>query len=370
MLSELTISDFAIIDKLHLRFGPGFNVLTGETGAGKSIIIDAVSLLLGGRGEVDLIRAGAAQANVEGTFSLDDEALAIVRPLLEQDSLEGDDPAILILAREIRRGGRNVCRVNGRAVSLKVLRGIGEHLVDIHGQTEHLSLMRVREHIDLLDRYAELWPMRAEFAGLVRRLRQVRQELADLRRDERELARRVDLLQYQTNEIEAAHLEPGEDEALVQERTRLANAEQLRELADEAFFALYGGDDEQASAVDLLQASARALTGLSRLDPSTGVLGEAAETVSYQLEDLAGQLRDYRDRIEFNPRRLNQVEERLALIHSLQRKYGDSIEDVLAFAHRAQRELETIEHSEERIAELEVEEDQLLHEIGLLGEKL
>jgi DNA repair protein RecN (Recombination protein N) len=364
------ISDFAIIDKLHLRFGPGFNVLTGETGAGKSIIIDAVSLLLGGRGSVELIRTGAAQANVEGTFALDDEALATVRPLLEQDSLEGDDPTILVLAREIRRGGRNVCRVNGRAVSLKVLRGIGEHLVDIHGQTEHLSLMRVREHIDLLDRYGELWPTRAEFTSLVRQLRRVRQELADLRRDERELARRVDLLQYQTSEIESAHLDPGEDEALVQERTRLANAEQLRELADEAFFALYGGHDQQGSAVDLLQASARALTGLSRLDPSTSQLGEAAETASYQLEDLAGLLRDYRDRIEFNPRRLNQVEERLALIHSLQRKYGDSIKDVLAFADRAQRELETIEHSEERIAELEVEEEQLLHEIGLLGTKL
>jgi DNA repair protein RecN (Recombination protein N) len=370
VLSELTIYDFAIIDKLHLRFGPGFNVLTGETGAGKSIIIDAVSLLLGGRGAVDLIRTGASQAAVEGTFSLDDDALTAIGPLLEQDDLEGDDPAILILAREIRRGGRNVCRVNGRAVSLKVLRGIGEHLVDIHGQTEHLSLMRVREHIDLLDRYGELWPTRAEFASLVRQLRRVRQELADLRRDERELARRVDLLQYQAREIEAAHLEPGEDEALVQERTRLANAEQLRELADEAFFALYGGHDERASAVDLLQASARALAGLSRLDPSTGVLGEAAETVSYQLEDLAGQLRDYRDRIEFNPQRLNQVEERLALIHSLQRKYGDSIEDVLAFADRAQRELETIEHSEERIAELVAQEDRLLHDIGLLGTRL
>jgi DNA repair protein RecN (Recombination protein N) len=370
VLSELTIRDFAIIDELELRFGPGFNVLTGETGAGKSIIIDAVSLLLGGRGGVDLVRAGAARATLEGTFSLDDEALATIRPRLEQDGLEGDDSAILILAREIRRGGRNVCRVNGRAVSLKVLREIGEHLVDIHGQTEHLSLMRVREHVDLLDRYGELWPARAEFAGLVRQLRKARRELADLRRDERELARRVDLLQYQASEIEAAHLEPGEDAALIQERTRLANAEQLRELADEAFLALYGGDEEQASAVDNLQASVRALAGLARLDPSTTLLGEAAETVSYQLEDLAELLRDYRDRIEFNPQRLNQVEDRLALIHSLKRKYGDSIEDVLAFADRAHRKLETIEHSEERIAELEAKEDRLLREVGFVGSEL
>jgi DNA repair protein RecN (Recombination protein N) len=370
MLLELTIQDFAIIDEIHLRFEPGFNVLTGETGAGKSIIIDAVSLLLGGRGSTDFIRASADQAAIEGTFALDKEAQILVNPLLEQDSLEGDDPTILILAREIRREGRSVSRVNGRAVSLKVLRGIGEHLVDIHGQTEHLSLMRVREHIDMLDRYGELWPMREQIAALVRELRTVRHELADLRRDERELARRVDLLQYQVNEIESARLEPGEEEELTQERTRLANAEQLTELSGEAYQALYEGGEDQASAVDLLQAATRALSGLTRLDPATAALTETSETLGYQLEDLVRLLREYRDQVEFNPRRLNQVEDRLALIHTLQRKYGDNIEDVLAFAQRAQQELETIEHSEERIAELEAEEDRLLHKIGAVGAEL
>jgi len=370
MLSELTIQDFAIIDHLHLRFDAGFCVLTGETGAGKSIIIDAVSLLLGGRGETEFIRTGAEQSVIEGVFRLDEETQALVNPLLEQDALEGDDPAILVLARELRREGRNVCRVNGRAVSLKILRGIGEHLVDIHGQTEHLSLMRVREHVDLLDRYGELWPLREQIAAVVERLRAVRRELAGLRHDERELARRMDLLQYQVTEIEAAHLEPGEEEELVQERTRLANAERLSELADEAFAALYEGVDEQASAVDLLQMAARALGGLALVDPSTGPLGEAAEAASYQLEDLADQLRGYRDQVEFNPRRLNQVEDRLALIHSLQRKYGDSIEEILAFAERAQRELQTIEHSEELIVVLEDEEEQLLQRIGRLGAEL
>jgi DNA repair protein RecN (Recombination protein N) len=370
MLSELTIQNFAIIDQIHLRFEPGFNVLTGETGAGKSIIIDAVSLLLGGRGEADLIRTGANRAVIEGVFGLNGETQAIVSPLLMQDGLEGDDPALLILAREIRRAGRNVCRVNGRAVTLKVLESIGQHLVDIHGQTEHLSLMRVREHVELLDRFGELLPLREQVAARVRNLRALRRELADLRRDERELARRMDLLQYQLNEIEAAHLEAGEEEELTQERTRLANAEQLRELADEAYRALYAGDEEQAAAVDLLQTAARALTGLARLDPSTTSVAGAAETVNYQLEDLAESLRDYRDRIEFNPRRLNQVEERLALIHSLQRKYGDTIEEVLAFAERASREFETIEHSEERIAELEEKEEALLQEIGELGGEL
>jgi DNA repair protein RecN (Recombination protein N) len=370
VLSELIIQDFAIIEQLHLRFEAGFNVLTGETGAGKSIIIDAVSLLLGGRADVDMIRSGAPQAAVEGVFVLDEEVRSVLNPLLEQDGLEGDDPATLVLAREIRREGRNVARVNGRSVALKILREVGEHLVDIHGQTEHLSLMRVREHVELLDRYGELWPLRDRFATLVRELRTVRRELASLRHDERELARRVDLLQYQVSEIDASRLEPGEDGELAQERTRLANAEQLRELADEAYYALYGGDGESASAVDLMQASARALVGLVRLDPSTVALEEAVQAASYQLEDLADSLRQYREQIEFNPRRLNQVEERLALIRSLQRKYGDSIEEVLAFADRARRELETIEHSEERIAELEAEEECLLHEVGRLGADL
>ena len=225
--------------------------------------------------------------------------------------------------------------------------------MDIHGQTEHLSLMRVREHVDLLDRYGELWPLREQVAALVRELRAVRRELADLRRDERELARRVDLLQYQVGEIEAARLEPGEEEELAQERTRLANAEQLTELADEAYPGPVRG--RRGSGIGRGPGAGRGAGAVwagppGSVDPA---LGEAAETVSYQLEDLAESLRDYRDRIEFNPRRLDQVEERLALIHSLQRKYGDSIEDVLAFAERARQKLETIEHSEERIAELE-----------------
>lgn len=370
MLSELTVSDFAIIDELHLHFEPGFNVLTGETGAGKSIIIDAVSLLLGGRGGVDLVRSGADRSIIEGTFLLNSAAKAVIEPLLQQDGLEGDDPAVLVLAREIRREGRNVCRVNGRAVTLRVLTGIGQFLVDIHGQTEHLSLMRVREHLELLDRFGELWPLRSQVSDLVQSLGAVRRELADLQRDERELARRVDLLQYQVREIEAARLEPGEKEALTRERARLANAEQLTELADKAYQALYGGSEDQPSAVDLLQAASRLLAGLARMDTSTSPLGETAETMSYQLEDLAGSLRDYRDRIEFNPRRLDQVDDRLALLRGLQRKYGDSVKEVLAFAGRAQAELEAIEHSGERIEELELEEERLLREIGVVGADL
>ncbi len=370
MLSELLIANFAIIDDLHLRFAPGFNVLTGETGAGKSIIIDAVSLLLGARGEAEYVRTGADQASIEAYFRVGGPVWDQIGPLLEQDDLQGEEPGHLILAREIRRNGRNVCRINGRAVTLRALQSVGELLVDIHGQTEHLSLLRVREHVNLLDRFGGIWPLRSQVAHRVQELRRVRRDLADLQRDERELARRIDLLEYQVNEIEAARLEPGEDELLLQERTRLANAEQLTELAQEAYAALYEGSDDQASAVDLVQAALRALHGLARLDPSLEPTAQRAEEMGYALDDVASSLLDYRDSIEYNPRRLNQVEERLAVIHSLQRKYGASIKDVLAFAERQRQELDAIEHAGERIEELMAQEEALLREVGHLGAEL
>lgn len=370
MLSELLITNFAIIDDLHLRFEPGFNVLTGETGAGKSIIIDAVSLLLGARGDVEYVRAGADQASIEAHFRVDGPVWERVEPLLERDELLGEEPRRLILAREIRRNGRNVCRINGRAVTLRALQGVGELLVDIHGQSEHLSLLRVKEHVNLLDRFGGLWPLRNQVAGTVQELRRVRRELAALQRDERELARRVDLLEYQVNEIDAARLEPGEDATLQQERTRLANAEQLTELAQEAYTALYEGGEDQASAVDLVQIALRALHALARLDSSLEATAQRADELGYALDDLASSLLDYRDSIEYNPRRLNQVEERLAVIHSLQRKYGATIEDVLAFAERTREELDGIEHAEERIEELQAQEESLLHKVGRLGAEL
>jgi len=370
MLNELTIRDLAIIDHLQLSFASGFCVLTGETGAGKSIIVDAVSLLLGGRAETDLIRAGADRALVEGVFSLDDETASRLRPVLEQEGLEGDPPELLTLGREVRREGRNVCRVNGRAVSLKVLGGIGELLVDIHGQTEHLSLMRTHEHVDLLDRFGGLWPLREQVGALVRKLRSVRKELSDLRQDERELAHRVDLLRYQVGEIEAAQLRAGEKQALALERVRLTHAEQLAQFAEEAYLALYEGEEDRDSAIDLVQAASRAVAGLARLDTSSAQLHGALVSVSDQLSDVARALRDYRDRIEFNPERLDQVEERLALIHNLERKYGDGIEGILAYESEARQKLETIEHSGERIAELAADEDGLLHSIGRIGAEL
>jgi DNA repair protein RecN (Recombination protein N) len=253
---------------------------------------------------------------------------------------------------------------------LGALESIGQLLVDIHGQTEHLSLLRVREHVDFLDRYGALWPLRQEVADLVHELRQVRQELGALMRDERELARRADLLTYQIEEIVAANLRDDEEKELNEERTRLANAEQLMELANDAYRALYVGEGGQFSAIDLLGQVAHSLTGLEKIDPSLQEQRQVAEEASYQLEDLARSLRAYRDSIEFNPARLSQVEERLDLIYSLKRKYGDSIAEILAFGEAAQRELDGITHSEERVEELRAHEAELLQQIGALAAQL
>ena len=366
MLVELRIRDFAIIDELQLAFAPGFSVLTGETGAGKSIIVDAVELALGGRADSTVVRAGADRAIVEATFRLGPEWRAVVDPVLKREGLEGDAPDLLLLGREVRLSGRNVSRVNGRAVTLTLLHQVAEGMVDIHGQSEHLSLLRVREHVNLLDRYAELWPLRAQVAELVGRVRAVRRELADLVLREQELAHRADLLQFQIGEIQAATLQPGEEETLLAERLRLTNAEQLAALAGEVLRALEEGEGETPAALDLLGTSLRALGGLARVDPALEHKLRAAESVNYQMEELVRELRDYQEQVEHNPQRLAEVEERLTLIRRLERKYGPAIPDVLAYAEKAARELDTIIHSEERFAELHVEEERLLAELGNL----
>ncbi len=369
MLFELSISDFAIIESLTLRFSPAFNVLTGETGAGKSIIIDAVSMLLGGRGDTSFVRTGSDEARIEGVFHLSAAVQESLQALLDEYGL-ADDGGVLILTRQIRRSGRTVCRINGRAVPLALLREVGGHLIDIHGQGDHLSLLRVREHLGFLDRYAGLDAERAAVTAEVDRLRCVQRSLTDLLRDERELARRVDLLEYQLQEIKAAHLEPGEEKELTRQRRLLTNAERLTLLTNAAYQNLYEGEEGRRSALDALGEALQQMGTLQGLDPELGGLRNSLETVSFQVEEVARNLRAYSDEVEYDPARLSQVEERLDLIYGLKRKYGDSITEILRFAEGAARELDQITHSEERIAELREEEAQLLQVIARLGTAL
>jgi DNA repair protein RecN (Recombination protein N) len=368
VLIELNVSDFAIIDHLSLAFHPGFNVLTGETGAGKSIIIDAVSMLLGGRADTSFVRAGCDRARVEGVFRLSPPLQAAINPVLEREGLEGEEPDTLVLGREIRSTGRNFCRVNGSTVNLSILEEVAQALIDIHGQSEHLSLLQVRQHQVFLDRYAGLDEQREALAAEVRQLRRVRQELADLQRDEQQLARRIDQLSFQVEEIGAAKLKPGEEAELNIERNRLANAEQISQFAGEAYRLLVEGDgDEQPSAADMLGQAARAVSSLVKLDPSVQEQQQLVENLTYQLEELAGTLRDYTENIDFDPTRLQEVEERLGLIFSLKRKYGNSIEEIIEFGQRAQAELGQISHSEERIEELREMEEDLQRKVGQMA---
>ncbi len=371
MLKEITIKDFAIIDELKLEFAPGFNVLTGETGAGKSIVLDAVSLLLGGRGDSDDIRSGESMAVVEGMFKLPHGSpRQQVEAILAREEIPSERPGLLALTREVRRGGRSVCRVNGHTAAITILKEVGEALVDIHGQSEHLSLLKPASHLDLLDRYANLEQQREAFAQVVAQVNAVRADLSALIADEQALRQKAEMLTFRVEEITTAKLQPGEDDALRDEARRLANSEQLAALVGEAHHALRSSE-LQSGATDLLSTVAVALAKLVKIDGTAKDLGDMAESLSIQAEELARGLADYQDRLEYDPARLQAAEMRIEMINQLKRKYScATIEDLIASAEDAKKQLDSIEHSGERIAELQAEEGRLLGEVGRQGAAL
>lgn len=375
MLAELTISNFAIIERLSLALGPGFNVFTGETGAGKSILIDAISALVGERMGADVVRAGAERAIIEGIFDVsaelaqagasdDDGADGSLLALLAEIGAELEDNQ-LILSREVTASGRSVARINGRVAPVSTLQRIAGGLVDIHGQGAHLTLLRPERHIFYLDRYAGLDAEREEVATLYAEWRATRRELERLRADEREIERRIELLRYQVDEIAAAKLIPSELDELERERRMLANAERLGELTAAAHAALHGDEEgESAGALDLLATAQRALVDLLRLDDTLAGQQDALEQALFTLEDVSSAMRDYQDQVAADPARQAEVEERLDLISRLRRKYGATIEEILAFAEQAARELDGLTNREERAAQLQEQEERLRQRIG------
>ncbi|MCY4412853.1 MAG: DNA repair protein RecN [Caldilineaceae bacterium] len=387
-LTELRMRDFAIIDRLHLRFHNGLNILTGETGAGKSIIIDAIGLLLGDRATADLVRAGTDRAEVEAVFQLgagaltserespesapdDSPAADAIRCLMEAEGLDDPDaPERLIISREVRRSGRNFCRINGRTVSRQLLSEMAALLVDIHGQGEHLNLLRPRTHVDLLDRYGGLLPLRGQAGRKAQAVQQTRRELERLRSDARTIAQRLDILSFQVEEIAEAALEAGEESELEAERKRLGNAETLLQLANGAATLLNEGEGGMPGIIDGLAEAAGRVERLARIDDGMAAAATTGQGLLEELSDLARDLQGYADGLEFNPQRLIEVEERLALISNLKRKYGDTTTEILAFAAAAQAELEELSNWEAQTAALEEEEEKLLHEIGALGAEL
>jgi DNA repair protein RecN (Recombination protein N) len=359
MLTELHIQNFAIIDKLDLKLGHGLIILTGETGAGKSIILDAVEMLVGGRADVSVIRTDSDAAMVEGVFHLTGPEKEAVDEILKREELL-DDPNYLTMAREVRREGRSIARVNGRTVSVSLLKELGASLIDIHGQSEHLSLLDPRAHLGLLDRYADVAKPLSDYRQTYHKLLNVRRELNEIRQAQADADRRVEMLTFQAEEIEAAKLKSGEDEELKKERDRLANAESLAQYAQQALEILDEGSQESTAASDLVGQAAQALAGLAKIDKGQEELADQAAALEDTLAEIVRSLRDYLDEIEFNPKRLDEVEERLNLIHNLVRKYGGSIPSVIAFDADARKQLENISNASERIAALEAEEDQLL----------
>ncbi len=369
MLTELRIENFAIIHQLQLDFARGLVIFTGETGAGKSIILDALEAVLGGRAETTSIRTGEDRAQVEAAFFLDPAIRDAVQALLEPEDLL-DDPDYVTLSREIRNEGRNTARINGRIVTASLQREVGGYLVDIHGQSEHLSLLHVRNHLHLLDSFADLDPLLADYGQTYEKLRQVRTQLDNLRQSEQDAARRTDMLTFQIQEIDAAKLKPDEEEELRQERTRLANAESLASHAQNALSLIDDSNPEVRGISELLGEVVEALQALSRIDPTTGQMYETAETSLTALQDLALELQNYAENIEFNPRLLDRIEERIDLLNALKRKYGSNLAEVIAFGERARQDLDNITHAEERLEELGEEEKALIQVLAEKASKL
>lgn len=367
MLQSLYLENIALIEKLGIELFPGFNVLTGETGAGKSIIIDAVNFVLGGRTSRDLIRNGAARAKVEAVFGLNegDAAFAALDALgIEYDGNE------LILSRELSASGRNACRVNGTLVPVASLKSVSDTLVDIHGQHEHQALLDAENHISYLDAYchAESLPIIEKIDVIVSRRSELMLKRNSGFSSEREREREMDMLRYQIEEIASANLEVGEEERLSAEKTVLLNAERIRTALETAHMALSGA--EEGSALSAIDTARRSMRDIAALNKDYEALGDKIEELYYAAEDISFALRDTSENVESDMQRLEEIEQRLKLISDLKRKYGRTVEDVIDFGKDAETKLNELENAEALAAELDAKLDKLKAEYNVAADEL
>lgn len=367
MLQSLYLENIALIEKLGIELFPGFNVLTGETGAGKSIIIDAVNFVLGERTSRDLIRNGAARAKVEAVFNLNegDAAFAALDALgIEYDGNE------LILSREFSAAGRNACRVNGTLVPVASLKSVSDTLVDIHGQHEHQALLDAENHISYLDAYchAESLPIIEKIDAIVSRRNELMLKRNSGFSSEREREREMDMLRYQIEEIASANLEAGEEERLNAEKTVLLNAERIRTALETAHMALSGA--EEGSALSAIDTARRSMRDIAALNKDYEALGDKIEELYYAAEDISFVLRDTSENVESDMQRLEEIEQRLKLISDLKRKYGRTVEDVIDFGKDAGTKLNELENAEALAAELDAKLDKLKAEYNVAADEL
>lgn len=346
MLTDLIIKNFAIIEQLHVAFGRGFTVLTGETGAGKSIIIDAVELLLGGRARAEVIRTGADSATVEAVFQL--AAEAPLRRLLEDAELAVDDE--LVVRRILSRSGKNRAFINGSVVPVAQLRELVGSLINIYGQHEHQTLQRADQHLELLDEFAGNAPCLAAYRTVYADYRKARLALDDFDRSLRQRRQQLDMLSFVQQELAAAQLQPDEDQALEQERSLLLHAEKLIVATQGGYESLYAGEGATCEVVAELM---RQLGDLRDIDPQLGTLADTLQEAHYLLEDAALQLRDYAARLDFEPQRQQQVEERLALIERLKRKYAPTVAGLLEHLAATEEELARLQAGDSHREELQ-----------------
>lgn len=367
MLQSLYLENIALIEKLGIELFPGFNVLTGETGAGKSIIIDAVNFVLGERTSRDLIRNGAARAKVEAVFNLNegDAAFAALDALgIEYDGNE------LILSRELSAAGRNACRVNGTLVPVASLKSVSDTLVDIHGQHEHQALLDAENHISYLDAYchAESLPIIEKIDAIISRRNELMLKRNSGFASEREREREMDMLRYQIEEIASANLEAGEEERLNAEKTVLLNAERIRTALETAHMALSGA--EEGSALSAIDTARRSMRDIAALNKDYEALGDKIEELYYAAEDISFVLRDTSENVESDMQRLEEIEQRLKLISDLKRKYGRTVEDVIDFGKDAETKLNELENAEALAAELDAKLDKLKAEYNVAADEL
>lgn len=363
MLLELRIKNFALIDELNINFSQGFNVLTGETGAGKSILIDSVNFLVGEKFNKEIIRTGCDFAFVEGIFEIKNKEIF---KILEGYGIESDD--YLVIAREINQNNKSIIRINGRTTNLSIIREISKLLIDIHGQHEHQSLLDESKHIDILDSFCgnEFKNIKEEYRNVFDRVKQIEKELEKLTQDEQYRLRKIDLLKFQTQEIQEANLKDGEEQELIQRRDILKNSEKIYSCLNTAYQKIYENELYE-SAFDSIGSALVSIENIAEFDSKLNDIKLNLEDVYYKLQDAVENIRDYRDKIEYNDNELNEIEHRLDLINKLKRKYGSSIEEILDYYSKIEKELIDLEKSDELIEELESQlkiENEKLHSLS------
>ncbi|MDT1995507.1 DNA repair protein RecN [Carnobacterium divergens] len=366
MLQELAIKNFAIIHDLSLSFENGMTVLTGETGAGKSIIIDAVGLLAGGRGSSEFIRHGESKCVLEGLFSLNKEATTF--DLLKEYDIDFEDHTVLI-QRDIHRNGKNVCRVNGRLVNIATLRLIGETMIDIHGQNEHQELMNPERHLGMLDQFGNetLSRLKADYHQTYLAYQTAKITYEKWQNSEQELAQRMDMLAYQTNDIELAELVVGEDDLLEEEKNLLVNYQRIVGALSVSYDALQG---EEGSGIDLIGSAMTEMSGIEEIDGKYKQISESISNSYFQLQEAASDILKEMDQLAYDENRLNEIEKRLELIHQMKRKYGDSLAEIMNYYEKITIELSQIKNREDHIYTLTTELKELSEQLTKKGQVL